>query len=119
MNTNSGNLESAAKLDAEEGGDMTTKTDARLTIEDAWAEIFDARADLRGANLRGADLSGAYLRGADLSGADLREADLSGADLTGADLREATFCNTNLEATLISYCGKTVKIRFEIMNEGT
>lgn len=52
------------------------------------------RANLRGADLRGADLSGANLRGADLSGAnlsgaDLRWADLCGANLSGADLSEA------------------------------
>jgi uncharacterized protein YjbI with pentapeptide repeats len=41
------------------------------------------RADLSGADLRGADLSEADLRGADLSGADLRGADLSRADLRG------------------------------------
>ncbi|EHP9056267.1 pentapeptide repeat-containing protein, partial [Salmonella enterica subsp. enterica serovar Infantis] len=41
-----------------------------------------SRADLRGADLRGADL-----RDADLRGADLRDADLFGADLRDADLR--------------------------------
>ncbi len=40
-----------------------------------------ARANLRGADLRGADLREANLRGADLGGADLREANLRGADL--------------------------------------
>jgi hypothetical protein len=44
-------------------------------------------ADLRGTYLRGADLRGAYLRGADFRGADFREVDLRGADLRGADLR--------------------------------
>lgn len=46
-------------------------------------------ADLRGANLRGANLIGADLRGANLFKADLRGADLSGADLSGANLRGA------------------------------
>ena len=46
-------------------------------------------ADLRCANLYGADLRGANLRGADLRGANLRGADLRGADLYGADLRGA------------------------------
>ena len=46
-------------------------------------------ADLRGANLYGADLRGANLCGADLRGADLRGANLCGADLRGADLRGA------------------------------
>jgi len=44
------------------------------------------RADLSGANLRGADLSGANLRGADLRGAILSDANLSGANLRGAIL---------------------------------
>ena len=44
---------------------------------DGWE---DMRADLSGANLRGADL-----RWADLSGANLRGADLRGADLSGAE----------------------------------
>ncbi|MGO4744018.1 pentapeptide repeat-containing protein [Serratia quinivorans] len=48
-----------------------------------------SRANLRGADLRGADLSGANLYGADLSGANLRGADLRGANLRGADLRGA------------------------------
>ncbi|EEG3884774.1 pentapeptide repeat-containing protein [Salmonella enterica] len=48
-------------------------------------------ADLRGANLRDADLRGADLRDADLRGADLRDADLRGADLRGADLPDLTF----------------------------
>ena len=59
------------------------------------------RADLRGANLRGANLSyadlrGANLRGADLSYADLRGADLSSANLRGADLRGANLSSANL-----------------------
>ncbi|HBB5570575.1 TPA: pentapeptide repeat-containing protein [Listeria monocytogenes] len=47
------------------------------------------RADLNGANLRGANLSYADLNGADLRGANLRGANLSYADLNGADLRGA------------------------------
>ena len=52
------------------------------------------RADLWGADLRGADLWGADLRGANLWGANLQEADLrranlQGANLWGANLREA------------------------------
>ncbi|EDT3088917.1 pentapeptide repeat-containing protein, partial [Salmonella enterica subsp. enterica serovar Newport] len=45
-----------------------------------------SRADLCGANLRGADLSGANLRGASLYGADLSDASLRGASLYGANL---------------------------------
>ena len=60
---------------------------------EGWSE--EDRADLWGANLRGANLWGANLRGADLReanlwGADLREADLRGADLWGADLNDET-----------------------------
>ena len=54
------------------------------------------RADLCGADLRGANLWGADLRGADLWGADLRGADLRGADLRGADLGEANLRGANL-----------------------
>ena len=53
-------------------------------------------ADLRGANLYGADLRGANLRGADLYGADLRGADLRGANLYGADLRGANLYGADL-----------------------
>ena len=47
------------------------------------------RADLYGANLRGANLHEADLYGANLYGANLREADLYGANLRGANLHEA------------------------------
>ncbi|EBG8578452.1 pentapeptide repeat-containing protein [Salmonella enterica] len=50
-----------------------------------------SRADLRGANLRGADLCDA-----DLRGADLRDANLCDADLRGADLRGANLCDADL-----------------------
>ncbi|EAY9149506.1 pentapeptide repeat-containing protein [Salmonella enterica subsp. enterica serovar Uganda] len=53
-------------------------------------------ADLRGADLRDADLRGADLRDADLRGADLRDADLRGADLRGADLRDADLRGADL-----------------------
>ncbi len=67
----------------------------KLCLQAAVKEKADlSGADLRGAYLSGADLSGAdlrvaYLSGADLRGADLRGADLRGADLSGADLRVA------------------------------
>ena len=54
------------------------------------------RADLYGADLRGADLSAANLRNADLCDADLRGANLCGADLCGADLRGANLCGADL-----------------------
>ena len=73
-----------------------------------WARGEDGgeRADLCGANLRGADLCDADLRDADLCGANLccanlRGADLCGANLRGADLRDANLCdakNTNKTA---------------------
>ncbi|ECD9611554.1 pentapeptide repeat-containing protein [Salmonella enterica subsp. salamae] len=55
-----------------------------------------SRADLRGANLRGADLRGANLRGANLRDANLRGADLRDANLRGADLRDADLYGANL-----------------------
>ncbi|EIB4807001.1 pentapeptide repeat-containing protein [Salmonella enterica] len=63
------------------------------------ADLFDA--DLRGANLfdanlRGANLFDANLRGANLFDANLRGADLCGADLRGADLRGADLFDANL-----------------------
>ncbi|MJL70799.1 pentapeptide repeat-containing protein [Salmonella enterica subsp. enterica] len=63
------------------------------------AELFDANlcgANLRGANLCDANLCGANLRGANLCGADLFDADLRGADLRGADLYGANLCGANL-----------------------
>ncbi|EBP8614736.1 pentapeptide repeat-containing protein [Salmonella enterica] len=53
-------------------------------------------ANLRGANLRGADLCGADLRDADLCGANLRDANLCGADLRGANLRGANLRGADL-----------------------
>ncbi|EIJ1792756.1 pentapeptide repeat-containing protein [Salmonella enterica] len=55
-----------------------------------------SRADLRGANLRGANLRGANLYGADLRGANLYGADLYGANLCDANLRGADLCGANL-----------------------
>ena len=54
------------------------------------------RANLRGADLRGADLRGADLQDADLRGAYLQDADLRGADLRGANLRDADLQGANL-----------------------
>ena len=55
------------------------------------------KANLSGADLRGADLYRANLRGASLRGASLRRANLSGADLRGANLRETTLKWANLK----------------------
>ena len=65
------------------------------------------RADLRGADLRGAklgcaDLRGAKLSDADLSGADLRDADLRGADLRGTKLGCADLKGADLRGADLS-----------------
>ena len=76
---------------------------AILASHAMWArgEVGGERANLSGANLRGADLSGANLStanlsGANLSGANLSNANLRGADLSGANLRNANLSNANL-----------------------
>ena len=63
-----------------------------------WTFALDGgeRANLRGANLRGADLCGANLRDANLCGADLCDANLRGADLRDANLCDANLCGANL-----------------------
>lgn len=58
------------------------------------------RADLAGADRRGARLARADLRGALLIGADLRDADLRLADLLGADLRGARLHGADLTDAL-------------------
>nr|KVA07110.1 hypothetical protein WS54_23380 [Burkholderia sp. NRF60-BP8] len=63
------------------------------------ANLYDANlygADLRGANLRGANLYDADLRDADLRDANLYGADLRGANLRGADLRDANLYGADL-----------------------
>ena len=70
---------------------------AKWLADEAGGEKADLRgANLRGANLREADLRGANLREADLRGAKLREADLRGAKLRGADLCDAKLCGAKL-----------------------
>ena len=54
-------------------------------------------ADLRGARLCGANLHDARLCDADLCGADLHDANLCSADLRGADLRRANLCDAWLD----------------------
>ncbi len=61
-------------------------------------------ADLRWANLRGADLRWANLRGANLRWANLRWADLQEADLQWADLQEANLRGANLQRTDLKNC---------------
>ncbi len=58
-----------------------------------------ARADLRGANLKGGDMSGINLKGANLRGADLSGANLKGANLEGANLWEVNLNQANLSGT--------------------
>jgi hypothetical protein len=69
-----------------------------LALHGLWLKGDDngTRADLRGANLRGADLEDAYLRDAYLRGADLGDANLRGANLRGADLGDANLRGANL-----------------------
>ncbi|HAF4740573.1 TPA: pentapeptide repeat-containing protein [Salmonella enterica] len=78
-------------------------------------------ANLRGANLRGADLRGADLYGADLRGANLRGADLCGADLRGANLRGADLCGANLRGANLrgaDLCGANLPdLTFVILGE--
>ncbi|EAC9108721.1 pentapeptide repeat-containing protein [Listeria monocytogenes] len=63
---------------------------------------YGERANLSYADLRRADLSGANLRGANLSYADLRRADLSGANLRGANLRRANLSYADLSCADLS-----------------
>ena len=65
-------------LNDEDGGERADLCGADLRGADLYI------ANLRGADLRGANLYGANLRGADLRGADLYIANLRGADLRGA-----------------------------------
>ncbi len=75
---------------------------AALALAAAAGERADlAGADLRGAALAGADLAGARLAGARLDGAGLwgarfDGADLTGAHLAGAELRAASLAGTDL-----------------------
>ncbi|QFY08453.1 TIR domain-containing protein [Nonomuraea phyllanthi] len=61
-----------------------------------------ARADLRGANLKGEDLSARDLREVDLTGADLSEATLAGTNLARATLREAKLVGARLDGAVLT-----------------
>jgi uncharacterized protein YjbI with pentapeptide repeats len=76
-----------AQITAEVECDADASTSTKLGLAVLWA--VKAKADLIGADLRGADMSRADLRGADMSGADMSGADLRGADMSGANLRGA------------------------------
>ena len=65
-----------------------------------WEEM---RANLRGANLRGADLLNAALSGANLHNANLLNAVLSNADLSDADLRGVILHNADLRNANLHY----------------
>ena len=93
-------------INEEPGGERADLRGADLRGANLWeADLRDANlweADLRGANLwradlRGADLWGADLRGADLRGANLWEANLWRADLWRADLRGADLREADLD----------------------
>ena len=75
-------------LQNEEGGEKANLRGANLRGANLWGADLRG-ANLWGANLRGADLWGANLRGANLWDADLRVANLRGANLRDADLRGA------------------------------
>ena len=77
---------------AQEGENQVTAEKLAEILENhkKWlADDGGCRADLSGADLRGANLRRANLNGEDLSWADLRGANLSGADLRGANLSRA------------------------------
>ena len=94
---------------------QVAKTELNKTLElhKMWIDGKEGgiKADLRGANLRGADLRGADLRGADLRGAalrgaNLRYADLRDASLRGADLRDASLRGADLDFSCFPiWCG--------------
>ena len=77
----------------------TDKLNEILANHKLWIDSnseYGNRANLSGANLRGANLNDANLSSADLSGANLCDADLSGADLSGANLCDADLSGANL-----------------------
>lgn len=54
------------------------------------------RADLRGANMRGANMMDANMRGADMMDANMRDADLRGANLMDANMMDADLRGANM-----------------------
>ena len=81
-----------------------TKQEIQAVLEahGKWLRIQEGgvRANLRGANLRGADLSWANLTGANLSWANLTGANLSGANLSGAYLIGANLSGADLTGAI-------------------
>jgi len=87
----------------------STKTTWKEAVEEGKANLYGA--DLRGANLSGANLREANLYGADLRGADLYGADLYGANLYGADLHGADLYGADLQNAKFHGKGGTTKIK--------
>jgi hypothetical protein len=87
--------------------------DVRSAVEEAVAK----RANLVGANLRGAYLGGANLRGAYLDGANLRGAYLRGANLRGAYLGGANLDGANLDGELWSEVAVLLRTAITSMND--
>jgi len=95
-----------------QGAVMTNLRVARLERGTSFAQGQFDRADLSGANLRGADLTGASFRDAILNQADMSSCKLVGADLEGAravearfvkaDMTDANLCRTDLMNTLLT-----------------
>jgi hypothetical protein len=69
----------------------------KVTIAGREWPIANGRANLLGADLKGANLEDANLKGADLEGANLEDANLKGADLKSADLLGAYLEDANLK----------------------
>ena len=89
------------------------------TLKDTVEKAIENRANLGGANLKGADLYGANLKGADLyganlEGANLKGADLYGANLKGADLGGADLYGANLEGAYIYFSDNEIDIENKI-----
>ena len=94
-------------LSGKEGGEKADLRGADLRgayLSKANLSRADLReADLRGVRLSEANLSRADLREADLRGVRLSEANLSRADLRGADLRGAYLSKANLSRANLDY----------------
>ena len=96
LNRFSGKVQFTALIDC--APDAPTSIKLGLAVKYA----IKSRANLGGADLRGADLSRANLGCADLRGANLGCADLRGADLGCADLRGADLSCANLSSANLS-----------------
>ena len=88
-------------LNGQEGGERANLCGADLRGANL-TRTFLYRADLRNADLRGAHLMGAYLAEAYLQNADLSGADLYGAHLCRANLADANLTNAELQHTNMS-----------------